>query len=161
MKLFPKEYLPSVSHIDLKKLWNEGKRGIISDIDNTLCKDEQFYIEEASKKFIEEALNIGFKICLMSNNGEARVKPVATELNLPYHFKAHKPKSEAYNTCLKKMGLTVEEGVMVGDQLFTDIYGANRIGLYSVLVEKIHPKEIIQIRLKRPFEKLVLFFFKK
>ena len=49
---------------------------------------------------------------------------------------------------------------MIGDQLFTDILGANRVGLYSVLVEKIDKKEIIQIKLKRPFEKIVLLFYK-
>ena len=159
--LFPKEYIKNVSKLDLEKLWNEGKRGIICDIDNTLCRDEQFEVEPFAIDFINKAKKMGFKICLMSNNGMARVEPVAKFLDCDYHFKAHKPKREAYDTCLGKIGVPPENAVMVGDQLFTDILGANRIGLYSVLVEKIDKKEIIQIKLKRPFEKLVLLFYKR
>ncbi len=161
MILFPKMYLKNVGEIDLSSLWNEGKRGIICDIDNTLCRDEQFEIEPTSRKFIEDAKKMGFKICLMSNNGEKRVRPVAEELSCSYHFKAHKPKAQAYLTCLKKIGVRKEDAVMVGDQLFTDIFGANKLSIYSILVEKINKKEIFQIKLKRPFEKIVLLFYKK
>ena len=157
---FPNEYLNSVAEIDLERLWQSGKRGILCDIDNTLCRDEQFEIESESYKFIEKAKKIGFKICLMSNNKEKRVAPVAKELGLSYCFKVGKPKPSAYLDSLKKIGVDKSEAVMVGDQLFTDIFGANRIGLYSILVKPIHKKEILQIRLKRPFEKILLFFYK-
>lgn len=161
MRLYPVQYKKNVSKINLPKLWNAGKRGIICDIDNTLCRDEQFEIENNSIKFIEDAKKTGFKICLMSNNGEKRVKPVADALGCPYHFKAHKPKPEAYLTCLEKIGVSKEQAVMVGDQLFTDIWGANNLGIYSIMVEKIHKKEIWQIKLKRPFEKIIMLFYKK
>lgn len=158
--LFPKEYVKNAGEINLEQLWSEGKRGIICDIDNTLCRDEQFEVEPFAIDFINKAKAMGFKICLMSNNGKARVEPVAEFLDCCYHYKAHKPKREAYDICLEKIGVPLEKAVMVGDQLFTDILGANRIGLYSVLVEKIDKKEIIQIKLKRPFEKIVLLFYK-
>ena len=160
MRLYPVQYIKNVSKINLSRLWDMGKRGIICDIDNTLCRDEQFEIEPGSVKFIEDARAIGFKICLMSNNGEKRVKPVAEELGCIYHFKAHKPKPEAYLTCLEKIDVPKEQAVMVGDQLFTDIWGANNLGIYSIMVEKIHKKEIWQIKLKRPFEKIIMLFYK-
>lgn len=158
--LFPREFVKNAGEIDLEKLWSEGKRGIICDIDNTLCRDEQFEVEPFAEEFIRKAKEKGFKICLMSNNGKARVEPVANYLNCEFHYKAHKPKREAYDTCLEKIGVSAENAIMIGDQLFTDILGANRVGLYSVLVEKIDKKEIIQIKLKRPFEKIVLLFYK-
>ncbi len=158
--LFPKKYIRNAGELDLDLLWNQGKRGIICDIDNTLCRDEQFEVEPFAVNFINRAKEKGFKICLMSNNGKARVEPVAKFLDCPYHYKAHKPKREAYDTCLEKIGVSVENALMIGDQLFTDILGANRIGLYSVLVKPIDKKEIMGIKLKRPFEKIVLLFYK-
>ena len=62
---------------------------------------------------------------------------------------------------MKKMGTDRETTIFVGDQLFTDVYGANRVGLYSFLVKPIHPKEEIQIVLKRYLEKVVLHFYTK
>ena len=158
--LFPKEYVKNAGEINLDRLWQNGKRGIVCDIDNTLCRDEQLRVEPFALEFINKAKAMGFKVCLMSNNGKARVEPVAKLLDCPYHYKAGKPKRKAYDTCLQKIGIPPENAVMVGDQLFTDILGANRIGLYSILVEKIDKNEIIQIKLKRPFEKIVLLFYK-
>ncbi len=159
--LFPNEYIKNAGELDIDALWKNGKRGIICDIDNTLCRDEQFEIEPFAVDFIKRAREKGFEICLMSNNGKERVEPVAKALDCVFHYKAHKPKKEAYETCLAKIGILAENAVMVGDQLFTDILGANRIGIYSVLVQPIHKKEIIAIKLKRPFEKIVLMFYKK
>lgn len=158
--LFPGKYVKNAGELDLDALWAEGKRGIICDIDNTLCRDEQFEVEPFAVDFIKKAKEKGFKICLMSNNGKARVEPVARFLDCPFHYKAHKPMREAYDTCLARIGVPIENAVMIGDQLFTDILGANRIGLYSVLVKPIDKKEILGIRIKRPFEKIVLLFYK-
>ena len=157
---FPDEYCENVAEINLERLWQLGKRGILCDIDNTLCRDEQFEIEAPSHAFIEKAKKIGFKICIISNNVEKRVAPVAKELGLTYCFRVGKPKPSAYLLSLEKIGVNKNEAVMVGDQLFTDILGAHRLGIYSVLIKPIHKKEILQIRLKRPFEKILLFFYK-
>ena len=62
---------------------------------------------------------------------------------------------------MELMGTTLENTVFVGDQLFTDVYGAKRTGIYNILVKPIHPKEEIQIVLKRKLEKIVLYFYKK
>ncbi|MDP4119370.1 MAG: HAD hydrolase family protein, partial [Bacillota bacterium] len=114
-KLFPSEYVKNVSFVDLKALWDSGKRGIVIDIDNTICKDEQFEIEPFAIKFIKTAKKIGFKICLMSNNSLTRVQPIGKALDCLYHYKARKPHRSAYETCLKKIGVPVEKAVMIGD----------------------------------------------
>ena len=84
-KFFPSEYVKNVSFIDLDNLLKSGKQGIICDIDNTLCKDEQMEVEPFALDFIKNAKEKGFKICLMSNNGKERVEPIAEILECPYH----------------------------------------------------------------------------
>ena len=62
---------------------------------------------------------------------------------------------------MERMGTDRETTIFVGDQLFTDVYGANRAGIYSILVKPMNPKEEIQIVLKRYLEKPVLYFYKR
>ena len=78
-----------------------------------------------------------------------------------YIFKAGKPKTANYIKAMEIMGTDVTNTIFVGDQIFTDICGANRAGIRTVLVKPIHPKEEIQIVLKRYLEKIVLFFYKR
>ena len=74
---------------------------------------------------------------------------------------AHKPAGKGYRKAMEMMGTDAASTFVVGDQLFTDMWGASRAGLYKVLVSPIHPKEEIQIVLKRKLEKIVLFFYKR
>ena len=80
-------------------------------------------------------------------------------MNSIYLYKGGKPSRRGYLAAMKRMGTTTENTLFVGDQLFTDVYGANRTGLYSVLVKPINPKEEIQIVLKRYLEKPVLWSY--
>ena len=104
---------------------------------------------------------MGMKTCLLSNNKEPRVAAFAAQVDSPYIYKGGKPKKSGYEAAMKKMGTDRETTIFVGDQLFTDVYGANRVGLYSFLVKPIHPKEEIQIVLKRYLEAVVLFFYRR
>ena len=75
--------------------------------------------------------------------------PFAKKVNSPYIYKGGKPSVKGYEKAMKVMGTGRETTFFVGDQLFTDVWGANRAGLYSILVRPINPKEEIQIVLKR------------
>ena len=97
----------------------------------------------------------------MSNNKEPRVKMFHDDVHVPYIYKAGKPSVKGYIRAVEMMGLTREQVLFVGDQLFTDVYGAKRAGMRNILVKPIHPKEEIQIILKRKLEKIVLYFYKK
>ena len=66
-----------------------------------------------------------------------------------------------YLKAMELMGTNLENTVFIGDQLFTDVYGAKRTGMHNILVKPIHPKEEIQIVLKRKLEKIVLYFYRK
>ena len=82
-------------------------------------------------------------------------------INTNYIFNAHKPSVKNYEKAMKIMGTDKSSTLFVGDQLFTDVWGAKRTGIRNILVQPIHPKEEIQIVLKRYLEKIVLHFYKK
>ena len=85
----------------------------------------------------------------------------AAAVDSPYIYKAGKPSVKNYYKAMELMGTKQSTTLFVGDQLFTDVYGANRAGIYGILVRPIHPKEEIQIVLKRYLEAVVLHFYKK
>ena len=158
-RFYPGEYVDSTYGIDFKGLYEEGYRGIIFDIDNTLVPHGA-PADQRAKELFAQLKELGFSCCLLSNNKEPRVKMFNDEVQVSYIFKAGKPKVAGYEKAMEVMGTRRENTIFVGDQIFTDVYGANRTGLRTFLVKPIHPKEEIQIVLKRYLEKIVLFFYK-
>lgn len=159
-KLYPTKYLDSSYSIDYEQLYRSGIRGLIYDIDNTLVEHGMPATERAIKLF-EQLRSIGFDTCLISNNKESRVKPFADAVGSKYVYDAHKPSRKNYIRAMELMGTDTGNTYFIGDQIFTDVYGANRAGIPSILVKPIHPKEEIQIVLKRKLEKIVLFCYKR
>lgn len=157
-KFYPKEYVESAYRIDYDKIFQDGYHALIFDIDNTLVRHGAKADQHAIALF-QKLKKIGFKICVLSNNKEPRVKAFCDAISVSYIYNAHKPSVRSYQRAINKLGSNVKNTIFIGDQIFTDIYGANRTGLYSILVKPIHPKEEIQIVLKRYFEKVVLFFY--
>lgn len=158
MILYPSAEAHSCESIDFKKLYEKGYRGIIFDIDNTLVP----HGAPADKKTIEffkYLKKTGFKTCLISNNSKERVLPFAKAVGAKAVWKANKPAGRNYLLACRQMKTDRTNTVFVGDQIFTDVLGANLAGIPSILVEPIHPKEEIQIVLKRYLEKIVLFFY--
>lgn len=157
---YPDYEVDSAYEIDYEKLYNEGYRGIIFDIDNTLVPHGAPADERAIALF-QRLKGIGYQVMLLSNNKEPRVKLFNDSVNAKYIFKAGKPGRAGYERAMKELGTTTENTIFVGDQLFTDVWGAKRTGIVSYLVKPIHPKEEIQIVLKRYLEKVVLYFYHK
>ena len=157
---FPAEYVASTYVIPFEKLYEEGYRGVIFDIDNTLVPHGAPADERARKLFarLEE---IGFSSCLLSNNQEPRVKMFNREIGTNFIFNAHKPSVKNYGRAMEIMGTDRGTTSSVGDQLFTDVWGAKRAGIHSILVRPIHPKEEIQIVLKRYLERIVLHVYRR
>ena len=157
---YPKEWLDSTYEIDWEQWKRKGIRGVLFDIDNTLVPHGAPADSRAIALF-EKLHALGFQTCLLSYNKEPRVKSFADQVHSPYIYKAGKPGVKNYNRSVQEMGLCKEEVLFVGDQLFTDVYGANRAGIYGILVKPINPKEEIQIVLKRYLEAVVLYFYRK
>lgn len=159
-RFYPDECATSAYQIDFKKLHREGYRGVLFDIDNTLVPHGAS-ADKRAKKLFESLRRLGMKTCLISNNQIERVKEFADEVDSKFIENAHKPSTRNYFYAMELMETDRSNTIFVGDQLFTDIYGANRAGIRTILVEPIHPKEEIQIVLKRYLEKVVLYFYKK
>ena len=139
-RFYPNEYLDSVYDIDFEMYYKQGIRGIISDIDNTLVPHGAPATEEIVALF-DKIHKLGIDTCLISNN--------------------HKPSTKNYRKAMELMGTTPKNTLFLGDQIFTDIWGANRAGVQTVMLKKIDKKEEIQIVLKRIPEKFVLWRWRK
>ncbi|MBE5949366.1 MAG: YqeG family HAD IIIA-type phosphatase [Lachnospiraceae bacterium] len=157
---YPDEYVESSYELDYQAYYNAGYRAILFDIDNTLVPHGAPADERAVKLF-ETIRSTGLKACLISNNKLERVKSFADAVGAFYVEDAHKPSIKGYQRGMQEMGTTTENTLFVGDQLFTDVWGAKRTGLKSILVKPINPKEEIQIVLKRIPERWILHFYKK
>ena len=137
-----------------------GYRGLIFDIDNTLVPHGAPADERAIRLF-GRLKKLGYQCCLLSNNQLPRVEMFNKDVHVYYIENAHKPSVKNYKKAMKLMNTDEKNTIFIGDQIFTDIYGANRAGIRTILVKPIHPKEEIQIVLKRYLEKIVLFFYRR
>ncbi len=157
---FPDEYLESAYAVDYEKLYREGYRGLLFDIDNTLVPHGA-PADDRAKELFARLKDLGFKSCFLSNNQIERVSSFNREIGEHFIENAHKPSVKNYQKAMEILGTDTGNTIFIGDQLFTDIYGARRAGIRSILVKPIHPKEEIQIVLKRYLEKIVLYFYRK
>lgn len=159
-RFYPDEYLDSAYEINYEALYRKGYRGVIFDIDNTLVPHGA-PADARSIALFRRLREIGFESMLLSNNKEPRVKMFNDEVHSRYIYKAGKPSGRNYAKAMELMGTTPATTMFVGDQLFTDVWGAKKAGIRTWLVKPIHPKEEIQIVLKRRLERIVLFFYKR
>ena len=157
-KLFPDTHRKNIYEIDYKEMYDKGYKAILFDIDNTLTTHGTV-ADRSNIEFFKKLRKIGFKTCLISNNKEERVLPFAQTVDSPYIYKANKPSKRGYKKAMELLEVKDTQTAFVGDQIFTDILGANNAGIYSILVDPINPREEIQIVIKRYFEKIVLFFY--
>lgn len=157
---YPDVYLDSTYDIDFEALYRKGFRGVIFDIDNTLVPHGA-PADARSIALFERLGDIGFESVLLSNNKEPRVKMFNDEVHTRYIFKAGKPRKKGYLRAMEMMKTEPATTLFVGDQLFTDVWGAKQAGILTYLVRPIHPKEEIQIVLKRRLEWIVLFFYRR
>lgn len=155
-KFYPSKYVESTYVIPFEKLYQKGYRGIIFDIDNTLVPHGAPADERAIGLFAR-LQEIGFQCTLLSNNKQERVELFKKDI-VPVHsiHKAGKPGIKNYIKAMEIMGTHKDNTLFVGDQLFTDVWGAKKAGLFTILVSPINPKEEIQIVLKRRLEYFVI-----
>ena len=157
--LYPSATGSSAYVLPYERMYSEGYRAILFDIDNTLVPHDA-PADERAKALFARLFSLGFKTCIVSNNKEKRVKSFADTVGSAYVYKAGKPFRRGYLRAMKLLGSDPGTTVLVGDQIFTDLVGANLLGIRTVLVKPIHPKEEIQIVLKRRLEFFVLFFYR-
>ncbi len=154
--LYPKEYLSSVYEITFEKLKKLNIDTVVFDIDNTLVP---YWIKEPDNKlkaFFKKLQDKGIKLGVLSNSKEERSRIFCSPINIPYVFKAKKPGITGFHKIMGKLNSKSEKTMLVGDQIFTDVWCGNRAGAYSILVKPVSKKDELITAPKRPFEKIVL-----
>jgi len=159
--LLPNEFVTSVYEITPDKLKQLGIKGIITDLDNTLVEWDRPDATEELSEWLTEMKEAGIRIIIASNNKEERVKHFANPLNIEYIHRAKKPLGKAYYSALVRLGLRPNEVVMVGDQLLTDVFGANRMKLYTILVRPVAESDGWVTRFNRFVERRVFSDLKR
>lgn len=157
-RYFPYEYVEDVFSIDYKRLYEKGYRGLVFDIDNTLVPHGADSTKEVDDLFVR-IHETGLKTLLLSNNNEARIKRFLANIDTLYIYDANKPAPDAFEQAVLMLETKKEETIVVGDQVFTDIYGANRCGLPSILVKYIGYYKKEKKGIRRNIEKAILFLY--
>jgi len=133
-----------------------GVRGIILDIDNTLEPYENPTPGAHVLAWLESLYAIGIKTAIVSNNGCERVELFNKEIGMPAYFKSGKPFKKYLLSAMKDMGTDINNTVLMGDQVFTDVWAAHNAGIRAILVPPIKDKRDLLTRFKRLLEIPVL-----
>ncbi len=158
---YPDIYVKSISEIAASMLLEKGMEAVVLDIDNTLVPHDAPNPTENVRLFLEDMRKNGIKLCVVSNNSEERVAPFCEKIGIEYHVsKALKPRALGYERAAERMGVPKGKIAAIGDQIFTDVWGANRAGCLSILVEPITPEgegKFIKFKriLEKPFWRLI------
>lgn len=125
----------SVENIDLGVWWDEGLRGLILDVDDTLTLKNSPYVSSSVQYWLENAQDLGFQCLIVSNNRyPEHIDAVSQRLGLPGVAKAKKPRSAGFLWAQEEMQLEAEQIVVVGDRVLTDILGGASLGMKTCLV---------------------------
>lgn len=147
------DHLFEIPLIELKK---EHITGIVFDLDNTIIAWSSKEMEQTVIDWLSHLKDQGFKLCIVSNSMESRVSRIAQKLMVPYIARACKPMGHGFHIALKKLNLQSSQVAVIGDQLFTDVFGGNRMGAFTILVKPLGSQEFIMTKLTRILEKIVL-----
>lgn len=151
-----------INDIDLAELKASGYECLILDLDNTLLPWQITQVPYSTKKWVETAKQMGWKLCIVSNtHNPVRLKTVANELDIFSVPRAIKPRQEGFEQAIKLMEVLPESAVVIGDQVLTDVLGGNLMCMYTILVEPMHPKEFIGTKISRIVEKVILSLLRK
>ncbi len=150
--LKPDLWVEDITKIKLEDLEDLQVKGIICDLDNTLVSWGDDYINPKIKRWLLKLKQEGYKICLVSNTFSSRIDDIASLLDLSFISRALKPVKWSYLKAADRLSLSLEEIVVIGDQLFTDVLGGNRSGMNTILVDPLGSRELLFTRLIRRVE---------
>ena len=152
----PDFYFDSIFQIPYDRLYEQGVRGLIFDIDNTLAGYDDKHPTLKTATLVKKLRKMGFQVGLLSNNNARRLQTFNEFMRLPGASLAAKPFTPALKRVMKEMGVSSNETAIIGDQLLADIWCGKRAGIITVLVKPLTEKEVITVRLKRGIEKRML-----
>lgn len=153
-KFIPNMYVKNIFEIDYKKLKDRDIKVLLFDFDNTIIEKGNNVIDKKTLKFLN-SLKSNFIIYVVSNSlNKSKLNLVCSKLDLPYIGNARKPFKSGYKK-LKFKSIKNEQIAMIGDQLITDVWGANKMGYFSILIDPITNNEHIWTKINRVFERII------
>ena len=155
-RFYPNKYYDSIFDIDLNSLKEKGIKSLLIDLDNTIIPRKEREVSEDLKEWFAKLFNEGFKVCIISNNWKARVDKAVKNLDLPLVARAAKPRKKAFEQGMKILGANRDQTAVIGDQIFTDVLGGNRIGLFTILVVPLSKNDLFYTKILRKLERLIL-----
>ncbi|MBR1416303.1 MAG: YqeG family HAD IIIA-type phosphatase [Bacilli bacterium] len=157
----PDIYVKNIFSIDYKKLKQDGIKCILFDLDNTIAPISENKPSKDVKELFSYIDDLNIKTIILSNSKKNRVAPFKEQLNIDSACLAMKPLKRKYKKVLKMFGYEFSEVAAIGDQILTDVFGANRCGITSIFVDKLSDEEKFKTKINRKFEKIILNNLKK
>ncbi len=160
-RFYPHEMVESFEDIDANFLKQKGIDTLLVDIDNTIATHQTKEPTENVLNWLSQLRQNNIKVCIFSNANKNRVELFSRNLNIPAIHRARKPALQKFKKALTLLDSSKEKSAIIGDQLFTDVYGGKRMGMFTILVKPLSSREILFVKLKRYIERIVLRNFKK
>lgn len=152
-KCIPEYYVKDIYSISFEKLVELGVSNLIIDIDNTLVPWGTKVCDDRSRKLLLSLRKMGFKVCLLSNSSETRIINFISDIDIEYYSHSIKPMKRKFIGALSKLSNEPDKTCIIGDQMFTDIFGAKRCGIHTILVDPFTSTEFFTTRFLRKIEK--------
>jgi len=153
---YPDKYYDSIYDIDFDYLQKKGIKGLLIDLDNTIIPRGKKETPDGLEKWFLGLSEKGFKICIVSNNWKTRAREVAESLGVPFVARAIKPRRKAFEQAMKIINTSGHQTAFIGDQVFTDVFGGNRVNLFTILVVPLSESDLFYTKILRKLERLVL-----
>ena len=161
LSFVPDYYFDSYKYADARFLSSIGVKGIVLDVDNTLEPYENAKPSAEVVAWLNSLKSAGISASIVSNNNRKRITVFNAKLCLPAFFKAKKPFKKNVLNAMREMGTDKSNTVLMGDQVFTDVWAAHNTGIRAILVPPIKDKTDVFTRFKRLLEKPILKKYKK
>ncbi len=154
MNFYPDIYAQSIFTINYEKLLQRGIKCLLFDLDNTCIPYLKKQPTKKLKDEFDKLTEMGFHVIIFSNSPKKRLEPFKKELNVDCCYKAGKPRKKKFLKILKMYNYSLSEAAIIGDQLVTDIYGGNRVGITTILVNPISNIDMPFTKIHRFIEKI-------
>lgn len=151
----PKQIIDIFTDLDIESYAQKGFKAIFLDIDNTIAIPDTGSCDERAEKFIKDLKAAGFKVLIFSNNNEERVRMFVRDIDVDYWYYALKPLPFCYWLACLKYRCSPRKTIVLGDQLLTDILGANLSGCYGIYSKQLQEKDTLHTSRNRKIEKLI------
>ena len=157
----PSEHVKSIFDIKPEDLKKRGVKGIITDLDNTLVEWDRPMPTPELIQWFDDMRTHGILVTVVSNNNEKRVGAFCKPLNTPFIHRAKKPLRGSFKKAAVQMGIRLDEAVVIGDQLLTDVFGGNRGGFHTILVTPVSQSDGINTKINRFLERKIMAIFRR